>query len=41
VPGMKTDRAQTDEAGIWKAKPEMRLLPKESAWGSSSKGFGP
>jgi hypothetical protein len=38
VPGTRRDRAQADEAGDKKAESRIRLLPKESAYGLSSKG---
>ncbi len=36
VPGRTGNRAQAEEAGIWKAKLKVGLLPKESAYGPSS-----
>jgi hypothetical protein len=41
VPGTRRDRAQAEEAGIGKAKPHRRLVPKESAYGPSSKRVRP
>jgi hypothetical protein len=41
VPGTRRDRAQAEAERIWKAKPEMRLPPKESAFGPSGKGVRP
>ncbi len=41
VPGTRRDRAQADGAGIKKAKLKVRLFPKESAYGPSSRGLGP
>ena len=39
VPGMRRHRAQAEEAGIKKAKPSMRLLPRESADGLEREGW--
>ncbi len=41
VPGTRRDRAQAEDAGIKKAKPEMRLLSKESAYGPSGRRVRP
>jgi hypothetical protein len=38
VPGTRRDRAPADEAGNKKAKLGIKLVPKESAYGPSSKG---
>jgi hypothetical protein len=38
VPGTRRDRAPADAERIRKAKPRVRLLPKESAYRPSSKG---